>query len=282
MLRLGNRLLCLAQKSAKHHIAAMTDSRNRQAGNDVGDGAPCPSGEQHEVARRIRSYQRQLRRLASELSLAEARERREIASDLHDHVGQALAYVSQKLNALRGNAVFSGMEDDFAEILSILDQTIRYTRDLTVEISPPVLYELGLAAAVDWLSERAQQRHGLTVNSKQSGATQQLPDDIKVFLFKAVQELIANVAKHAQAKRATVRINWLSDGIVIVVSDDGCGFDAAVLENDFTSGNCFGLFSIKERLSYIGGSLEIESTPGQGAKVTISTPYSVKSEAADD
>ena len=97
----------------------------------------------------IQSYQRQLRKLASELSLAEARERREIASDLHDHIGQALAFVSQKMSVLRGNSIFSGMEGDFAEILSILEQTIRYTRDLTVEISPPVLYELGLPAAIN-------------------------------------------------------------------------------------------------------------------------------------
>ena len=113
-----------------------------------------PESESHgasgrdETERRIRAYQRQLRRLASELSLAEARERREIASDLHDHIGQALAYASQKVTTLRGNAVFSGMEDDLAEILTILNQAIRYTRNLTVEISPPVLYELGLPAAM--------------------------------------------------------------------------------------------------------------------------------------
>jgi signal transduction histidine kinase len=95
----------------------------------------------------IDQYQRQLRRLSSELSLAEARERREIASDVHDHIGQALAYVTQNISVLQGNAIFSGMEEDFSEILSILNQTIRYTRDLTVEISPPVLYELGLSSS---------------------------------------------------------------------------------------------------------------------------------------
>jgi len=231
---------------------------------------------------RIKAYQKQLRRLTSELSLAEARERREIASDLHDHIGQALAYVSQKVSILQGNAIFSGMEEDFSEILSILDQTIRYTRDLTVEISPPVLYELGLAAAIDWLAERAGERHGLTVQSSQTGAVRDISEDIKVFIFKAVHELITNVAKHARASIVTISSHWLSDRLEVVVKDDGLGFDTESFENGFSEGDCFGLFSIRERLSYIGGSIKVDSSPGRGTRVTISTPYSVTNGDSDD
>jgi two-component system CheB/CheR fusion protein len=230
----------------------------------------------------IRAYQRRLRRLASELSLAEARERREIASDLHDNVGQALAYVSQKMAALRGNAVFSGMEEELSEIVSILNQTIRYTRNLTLEISPPVLYELGLPAAIDWLADRARHRYGLTVVSTQSGEIQEVPEDIRVFVFKAVQELITNVAKHAGARRADVHTHWGDDGFEVVVSDDGKGFDANALEGGSAEGDGFGLFSIRERLSYIGGELSIQSRPGAGSRISLRAAYTRSSRANDD
>ena len=241
-----------------------------------------PSQKKQVIDHRIQVYQNQLRRLTSELSLVEARERREIASDLHDHIGQALAYVSQKLTILKGNAIFSGMEDDFSEILSILDQTIRYTRDLTVEISPPVLYELGLFAAIDWLAERAFQRYKLKVISSQSGTPLEIAEDIMVFMFKAIQELINNVAKHAEAKQVNIRTNWLENGIEIVVSDDGRGFDTTTFENGLSDDCCFGLFSIRERLSYTGGSLRIDSAPGQGTRISISRPYKITSEGDGD
>jgi signal transduction histidine kinase len=240
------------------------------------------NSESYEISHRIRTYQKQLRRLASELSLAEARERREIASDLHDHIGQALAYVSQKVATLKGNAVFSGMETEFSEILSILDQTIRYTRDLTVEISPPILYELGLPAAIDWLAERAEKRYNLKVISLQSGSPRDVSDEIKVFIFKAVQELIANAGKHAHAIQVNIRTNWLDNGLEITVRDDGRGFDQAKIDNCLSGDCCFGLFSIRERLSYTGGSINIDSTPGQGTRVTIFTPYTITDEADFD
>ena len=241
----------------------------------------CGDPQKQDIARRIRTYQMQLRRLASELSLAEARERREIASDLHDHIGQALAYVSQKVTLLQGNAVFSGMEDNFADILKILDQTIRYTRDLTVAISPPVLYELGLPAAIDWLSERALHRHDLKITSSQTGSPREISEDVKVFIFKAIQELIANAAKHADAKQVSIKTEWKNTCLLITVSDDGCGFDTSTYENALSDNCCFGLFSIRERLSYIGGSLTIDSSPGQGTHIYITTPYTIKPKGGD-
>lgn len=252
----------------------------------LGDG-PASSvssgnGEPGKIEKRIQIYQRQLRRLATELSLTEARERRAIASDLHDHIGQALAYVTQKVSTLRGNTVFSGMEEDFSEILSILNQTIRYTRNLTVEISPPVLYELGLSAAVDWLADRTGHRYGLTVRSSTSGKIQEIPENISVFIFKAVQELITNAVKHARAGQININADWQDNGLEVVVSDNGRGFDTTSLNDGLADTDCFGLFSIRERLSYIGGELRIESTPGKGTRISLFTPYSVLSETRHD
>lgn len=232
--------------------------------------------------KQIQAYQDQLRRLASELSLAEARERREIASDLHDHIGQALAFVFQKVSMLRGNSIFSGMEDEFAEIISILEQTIRYTRNLTVEISPPVLYELGLAPAIDWLAERALRRYKLKVVSFQSGRPSEMADDVKVFIFKAIQELINNVSRHASADKVKIHTIWREKDFEVVVSDDGRGFDTSMLEKGLSGNCCFGLFNIRERLSYIGGTLTIKSSSRKGTQVSITAPYKTTGGEEDD
>jgi signal transduction histidine kinase len=234
------------------------------------------------TGRLLKAHQSQLRHLASELSLTEARERRKIASDLHDHIGQALAFVAQKVSILQGNAIFSGMDDDFSEILSILRQTIRYTRDLTVEISPPVLYELGLPAAIDWLADRTFKRHGLKISATQSGSPSPIAEDISVFVFKAIQELIANVEKHADASQAEIHANWRKSDFEIVVSDNGQGFDAIALGSALYADCCFGLFSIRERLSYIGGTLEIDSSPGHGTRVSIIAPNKLAAGTEND
>ena len=114
----------------------------------------------------LRETNASLRRLASELSLAEARERRKIAEDVHDHIGQALAFIKMSVAQFRGNAIFCGFEGKIDEIATLLDQTIQYTRYLTFEISPPVLYELGLEAAIDWLAERFRKKHDSPCESR--------------------------------------------------------------------------------------------------------------------
>jgi signal transduction histidine kinase len=234
--------------------------------------SPVPSSGEADIDARIEVYQRRLRRLSSELLLAEARERREIASDLHDHIGQALAYVSQKVIVLKGNSIFSGMGEDFDEILSILRQTIKYTRDLTVEISPPVLYELGLPAAIEWLCERTVKRHGLAVSSRSDGDPWPIEEEISVFIFKAVQELINNVIKHAGAKNIEIISEWRWPDLSVTVRDDGRGFDPMALEAGMAEDCCFGLFNIRERISSIGGTMKIDSRPGNGTNISISAP----------
>jgi signal transduction histidine kinase len=240
------------------------------------------SRDRRAIERRIQDYQRQLRRLASELSLAEARERREIASDLHDHIGQALAFVAQKVSAMRGNSIFSGMDWDFEQILSILNQAIRYTRDLTVEISPPVLYELGLPAAIEWLAERALTLHKLKVTLSQTGVPSSIAEEVGVFTFKAVQELINNVAKHAGTNRADILSRWREHDFEIVVSDRGRGFDSTRYNSRFSADCCFGLFSIRERLSYLGGTLTVTSSPGKGTQVSMIVPCQISEEDDSD
>jgi signal transduction histidine kinase len=225
--------------------------------------------EQMRARQQITAYQEQLRKLNSELSLAEARERRAIASDLHDHIGQALAIVRMRVSEFGGNAVFCGFEDGINEILLLLDKTIQYTRSLTFEISPPILYELGLIAAIEWLAEHFENKYGFKVKVVLDGRAIAPQEEVQIVLFKCVNELLMNTAKHAQAKRVTVTVNSDATRLRITVADDGKGFDMALLESASTTSNTFGLFSVRERLKYLGGKFDIYSIVGKGTTATL-------------
>jgi signal transduction histidine kinase len=237
-----------------------------------GSNRPAEGREPPTTEERVEEYQRQLRRLASELTLTEARQRRIIAGELHDHIGQALAFIRMHLVRLRGDAVFSGFEDSIAEILKLVDQAINSTRSLTFQISPPVLYELGLGAALEWLGEELGAEHGVAVSVRADRAVDALTDDTRVLLFQAGRELLVNAIKHAAPQKVVVTADVQGDDVVVVVSDDGCGFDVAragVVDADVMT---FGLFSIRERLEYLGGSMAVESRRGSGTSVTLRTP----------
>lgn len=211
----------------------------------------------------------QLLSLASELSLAEERLRRRIATDVHDHIGQNLAISKIKLESLRKSASSTELATSLDEVCELIGQTIESSRSLTFELSPPVLYELGFEAAVEWLVRRTREKHGLSAEFKSDGRSKPLSHDVSVLLFQAVRELLLNVAKHANARNVTVRSRRVADEIQVTVEDDGVGFDTSkTTSRDYeTSG--FGLFSIRERLRSIGGRFDIESRPGVGTRVTL-------------
>jgi signal transduction histidine kinase len=217
---------------------------------------------EHQLAQRTAS----LRRLARQLALAEERERRQIAESLHDHLGQALAILKLRLRRLRGDAVLGGHGEALAGLIDLCDQAIRYTRDLTFELSPPVLYELGLGPALEWLGERIGAEHGLRVEVH-GGTPVALPEDVRVMLWKSARELLHNVIKHAAAQRVELRLETSPEQVRLHVADDGIGFDPVLARQD--PGDRFGLFSIEERLHQLGGTMSVDSAPGQGAVVCL-------------
>lgn len=218
------------------------------------------------LERQVSERTASLRRLSREVTLAEERERRLIAEDLHDHLGQALAIMKIRLQQLHADAMLSGHEQALAELVTLSEQAIRYTRDLTFELSPPVLYELGLGPALEWFGEQMQAKHGLRVEVQEHGR-RDLPDDLKVMLWKCARELLHNVVKHARARRVDVRLDHRAGEVVLEVADDGLGFDPGSLLAD--RGDHFGLLTIEERLRDDGGGLVIDAKPGQGTRVRL-------------
>ena len=222
----------------------------------------------------LRAREGQLRALASELTRIEQRERRRIAELLHDHVGQALAMAKLRLQGLHQQA--PEQAEDLAGVIATLDQAIGQCRSLTFELSPPVLHELGLEAALEWLAETALER-GLSCEFHDDGRDKPLPEDSRVLLFSAARELLTNVLKHARATRATLAIAREDDRVMVSVTDDGIGFTTP----GASGASGFGLFNIRERLERLGGELTIETPADGGARVIMTLPLHTPDHATE-
>lgn len=228
---------------------------------------------QRQAQRKLLAYQKRLRDLASEMSLTEERERKRIAIELHDQVTQNLILFKINLGELRKEDLPGELVKPLDEIYKHLDQMIGDMRSLTFDLGSPTLYELGLEAAVrEYLNEEIQQKHGIKTEFEDDAQPKPLDDDVCALLYRAVRELLINVIKHAQAQYVRVSIGRDNSNICINVVDNGIGFKPPT--EGFSSGKTagFGLFSIRERLSYLGGSVEIESKPGQGTQVALAAP----------
>jgi len=218
------------------------------------------------------TYQDELRSLAAQLSLSEEKERRRISTELHDSIAQILALMKMKLGALEQHSARSVWAPEVTEIRQLTESAIAATRSLMVEISPPLLYEMGFEAAVGWLAEHFTERYGLRIDFSEDEAPKPLSEELKVLLFQAVRELLMNIVKHAQAQSAHLALKRDGACLSVTVSDDGIGFDETALHHagDVLSG--FGLFNIRERLRHSGGRMSIDTAPSTGTQIRLWAP----------
>ena len=228
--------------------------------------------ERRESEEKIRTYQEQLQSLASELSLTEERERRRLATVLHDHIAQLLMVAKGKFEKMQESTLYRSLAKPMEEIRRLIEESIRYTRSLVFELSPPILYDLGFEPAMEWLAEHMQQQYGLVVEVEDDAKSKPLDNEARVLLFRAVRELLFNVLKHAQASCARVRMQRDGEHLLVIVEDNGVGFTPDKLKASSGKMEGFGLFSIRERLNYFGGRMEIKSIPGQVTRVILTIP----------
>jgi PAS domain S-box-containing protein len=224
------------------------------------------------AAEKLLTYHQRLRSLASELSLAEERERRRIATEVHDHVGQNLAFAKIKLGDLLESVTSPDHKVTLDEISKIVDEAIQDTRSLISELGSPVLYELGFVPAIQWLTQQASKRHRITIGFEDDGQAKPLSEEVRVLLFQAIRELLANIVRHSRAQIAKVTIERIEDEVRISVRDDGIGFDPTDVDRSRYESGGFGLFSIRERLEPMGGKMNLTSELGQGTQVTLVGP----------
>jgi signal transduction histidine kinase len=228
-----------------------------------------------EAERKIRADQRQLRSLTAELVLAEERERHAAAMALHDSLGPILAFSKRELGILQ-KSVPQAAADTLKNIGENISQAVEQTRNLTFDLSPPALYTFGLETAVAELTEQFGKEQKLKIVFENTDEPKPLTDHIKILFYRSIREILINIAKHAEAKTVRVNLSRTYDKIKIVVQDDGKGFDVAGLESRSASTKGFGLFSIRERLTHIGGSFTIQSGRGRGTEVVLLAPLDIK------
>jgi PAS domain S-box-containing protein len=219
------------------------------------------------IEKKLLDYQKQLQSLTSTLSLFEENEKRRIATELHDCVGQTLALSKIKLGQLTKSATTPELKSSINEILRLIEQTIKETRTLTFELSPPTLYELGLNQAVQWLTDQFREKHSINVVMVSNGFEIPFDNNVRFFLFQAVRELLLNVVKHAKATDTVITMSGNKRNLHITVEDNGIGFQEPSANYDG-----FGLFNIRERMNHINGTFEIESSSGKGTRVTLVAP----------
>jgi len=231
--------------------------------------------EQRVAQRTAEAVERaqKLRLLSSELSLAEERERRRIAQVLHDDLQQMLMAARLHLRALGETENAAKRTGIIREIQNMLERSFNLTRSLSVELSPPVLHDHGLAAALEWLAAQARKHHGAKVSVDANSSANPKAIDVRVFLFQAVRELLLNAVKHGAGSPVHIVMKGVgSSKLRVTVSDRGPGFDPATLDRQGIQLGGLGLFSIRERMASFGGRFRIDSAPGRGTRITLAAP----------
>jgi len=230
--------------------------------------------ERKVAQEKLLAYQEQLKALTSQITLTEEKERRRFAEYLHDEIGQYLFAAQLQLKLLKNPLSSTRHVKTLDAVLNNIEQMIDKSRFLTFELSSPVLYELGLEKALEWLAEQVHKRYNIEVSVEDDKQEKPLDDDIKIFLYRAVSELLTNVAKHAQTKKAHVSIQKYNSTIRITVEDYGAGFNPSPSQSHDDKNRGVGLFLINERLEQLGGQIEIQSQPNRGTQVTLVAPFS--------
>jgi len=232
--------------------------------------------ERVEREEEIQKNRTELRRLASELTLAEQRERQRVASELHDGISQLLSSAYLRLDTLRQTSFPDESAGQTLErVCEIIDQALKETRSLTFELSCPLLSELGLTASLEQLCNTMTRDHGISFKYVGEMKFIPVPPDHKFVIFRAVSELLMNVLKHSKANRAQVKMECRDGKVFVVVEDDGRGFDTSKAGLGFSPGGGFGLFSIGEYIRHTGGELEISSIPEGGTRASFFVPLEV-------
>lgn len=233
--------------------------------------------EHARLYERLRGARERLRRLARQNLVAEEEERRRIARELHDETSQSLSGIALQLQALIELSEMTGKQDDefvagLKKVQSLTVQVHNEVSRLISNLHPALLDTLGLVPAVRQHSETILQALEMEVSVVIKGTVMRFPPDVEAALFRFIQGAIGNIAQHSGAENATVLLEFRPDEFTIKISDDGQGFDVSEITDVEESGRGRGLFSMRERIGFLGGTSGIESEIGKGTTVWASIP----------
>ena len=222
-----------------------------------------------------------LQRLSASLVHAQEEERRTIARELHDEVGQVLTAIKVELSvAQRAIESAGGSAAPLEDVRTIADRAMHTVRDLSHLLHPPLLDDLGLPAAIDWYIKGFRKRHGIKVDFHHAPPVGRLPRETAVAAYRILQEALTNVVKHAQATHCRVELGQGLDGLRLVIEDDGVGFDMRALDRGERPRG-LGLVGIRERAQQLTGTVRIDSVPGKGTRLVAELPDVPRRDAAE-
>jgi signal transduction histidine kinase/ligand-binding sensor domain-containing protein len=214
----------------------------------------------------------ELRSLTRRLEAAKEDERKHIARELHDEMGQALTAAKISVQLLGRDAADPARQQRLSELVDLIDRMIRHVRQLSLDLRPPLLDEVGLEVAVEGYMSGVSRNTGLPIAVRTEGLTGHLPPEVEITAFRLAQEAITNVVRHAGASSAEVVVRVTTGDLVVEVSDDGCGFEPAEVFARAAAGAHVGLLGLMERTRSFGGLTIVDSAPGRGTRVVASIP----------
>ncbi|MDZ7738556.1 MAG: PAS domain S-box protein [Bacteroidales bacterium] len=224
-----------------------------------------------EKEKEIEAYQRSLQDLTIELTLSEEKQRREMAANIHDNLSQSLVIARMKLSGLKTDSGSGVVDDTIKTVIRHLSEALESSRNITYDLSPPVLYELGLKEAVLWLAGKTGSEYNLQVETSLNIGDISFSDDVLILIFRTVRELVFNVVKHAQASMIKIDMNVKEGKLYLKISDNGAGFEPDSF-GQRRKNKGFGLFKVKERMNNLNGGLSIDTAPGKGTRVEFFLP----------
>lgn len=236
----------------------------------------------HDVTERkkneemLLNYQEKLRSIATELSMVEERERRHIATDIHDYISQSLVVAKIKLAALTTHSALPPVvAEGLNQIGEFIDEAIGYTQSLITNLSISTLHDIDFSEALEWLCNQIQERHGIRISCEKNGEINPIGEETRVILIKSVRELLNNAVKHSNAKNVKISIEKCISKICVTVEDDGIGFEIDHIKMRAGKNGGFGLFSIRESLNHLGGSITIRPGSAKGTVITLKAPLKI-------
>jgi signal transduction histidine kinase len=230
--------------------------------------------ERRLQAQRLRDVEttRDLQRLSSQLLTAQEEERRSIARELHDEVGQVLTAIKVELAVAQRSMEAAGVDIvPLQGARTITEGALHTVRDLSRLLHPAMLDDLGLPATIDWYLKGFGRRHGVRIELLQDRMDQRLPPETEAGIYRIVQEALTNVAKHAQASTCRVFLQRLPHTLLVTIEDDGIGFSPEE-RGEPGALRGIGLVGIRERVIQLRGELRLESAPGHGTRLTVEVP----------
>jgi signal transduction histidine kinase len=231
----------------------------------------------HQAESRLQTNTRQLKALSQRVLEAQESERRRVAIELHDELGQSLTAI--KINLQLGERFKDQAPPDlYSENLRIVEDALHQVRRLATGLRPSMLDDLGLAPALKWVAEQSASRSGFNVIFHHERSHARLATDIETACFRIVQEALTNISRHAQAKQVDISLSHEGNDLLLSVHDDGVGCDLVAVRERAQAGGSLGVLGMQERATLLGGRLEVQSSLGQGCTVELRCPWRLQEE----